>query len=505
MKKYLKIASIKTNYLILIPIILAVVVLSLKINKPFVGQHDFNGVQFGNAAKNYLKYGPLQLKFGMVTSKIHGDFRSSKSFYTSYLPTLPLLIFLSYKLFGISDFAVRLIPSIFSLLSVIFLFLLTKKLWGNKAATLASLFFVFNPMFIYYSNIPIPDILVLSMMILSIYCYIRYQKERKVKNLIFLLVVVFLSGLMGWISIYLGPIFLLHSLIIKKFDRNILVLNTILLFTVLLQFIHNFILSGHLLEGSMFSSLQKRLFEKSLSFGGEEFTVLNYVRRQMNIFQAFFTRTIICLSVFTTIKYLTDLKWGKTIDFNKGIILVLLLLGLGHPIIFTKAVFIHDYQNIYLLPFLSISAGLALTMLLNFFLKKGLNKIMANLFIILIFVVFIFERIEFSKTLNLTNMNKQGQEMANLLNNLQIKDDQAIIASPRFNSFYGIFTDYYSNFTYQSGSEKELKDDDPDFKYKYIITFEEDINDKQFFETLKTRFNYQQFGSVAIFTTDAKI
>lgn len=107
-----------------------------------MGFHDFNNVQYGTMAKNYNQYGIWQLKFGQVMGKIHGNVSDNKSFYTSYLPLLPLMIAGSFSIFGVHEWSERLIPLIFSIVGIVGLFLLCKKLWGPKAAFLASFFYI---------------------------------------------------------------------------------------------------------------------------------------------------------------------------------------------------------------------------------------------------------------------------------------------------------------------------------------------------------------------------
>ena len=48
--------------------------LSIGISKPFIGHHDWNGVQYGNIARNHLHYGLQQTKLAPVLS--YGGFGS---------------------------------------------------------------------------------------------------------------------------------------------------------------------------------------------------------------------------------------------------------------------------------------------------------------------------------------------------------------------------------------------------------------------------------------------
>lgn len=59
-------------------------------------------------------------------------------------PLFPLLISISFKLFGVSDFSVLLVSGIFYLSTAVCLYFLGKKLFGNLAGFLSSLTFIFD-------------------------------------------------------------------------------------------------------------------------------------------------------------------------------------------------------------------------------------------------------------------------------------------------------------------------------------------------------------------------
>lgn len=468
-------------------ILAGVLVLSVGINKPFVGIHDFNSAQFGNAAKNYLRYGALNLKFGQVTGHIHGDYKNNKSVYTSYLPTLSLLIALSFSIFGQYEWAERLIPISFSIIGLISLFLITKKLWGGKIAILTSVFFIFNPMFIYFGKMPTPDTLTLAVMLLSFYRYLVWLDTNRTRDLVILCLALFSGGTIAWIILYFGPLMILHSFLVRQFSAKLLIPLVVLFATFLLQILHQFILTGSIF-GAAFITLKNRLSEPNLSFGGQDYSLLNYLKREISILQAYFTRTLIILSLVSTAWFLTRLK----ANIQTATLIFLLLFALGHPVIFSRAVFIHEYHNIYMLPFLSVTGALGIELILKKLKEFGVKKIILDLSLITILLVFITERIDFSKALLGTSMNQDGLFMGQLLNSLQKKADEAVVISPRFNSFYGVFTDFYSKYPYSVTDEEELKMNDN--LYKYIITIDEDILDVKYYKDLTERGRFQRIG-----------
>lgn len=482
------------KFLVAIPIFLALLVLAININKPFIGQHDFNGVQEGTIARNYLEHGFLNLKFGQITGHI-SDVQNAKGFYTSYLPTLSVLVALSFSIFGIVEWAARIVPAIFSLIGVAFLFFLVERLWNKKAAFFACVFYTLNPMFIYYGNMPVFDIPILAMMIVSIYFYILWIESQKKKDLILLCLSLFLGGLLGWIIDYLGPLFILHAFLIRKLNFKILIPSFVLSFALFLQFLHAHILTGSLLGGNMFISLKTRLAGAHLSFGGEDFTLYTYIRKEISWFQSYFTRTLLFLSFIYSV-YILRLK----LNIQKATLLILLILGLAHPIIFSKAVFIHDYQNIYILPFLSISGALGLDLVYGFLLKFKIDKRICFVAIVGVLITFSLERIEFTKALLRSDMDRPGRDMAKIINNLQTKPFEVAIISPRFASFYGLFTDFYSKYQFSIINEDYLKQKDSLVKFKYIIMIDEDIRDFKLYENLKKEFPFKKEKDLTIIT-----
>ena len=111
---------IKANNLIL----LCAIFIIFKIISIFFTQHDL----FGDEAQYWLWSKELDLG------------------YFSKPPLLPWIIFLVCSVFGNSFFVIKLIPVFFYILTSYVVFLISKKLWGNKnLAALAGLTFFVMP------------------------------------------------------------------------------------------------------------------------------------------------------------------------------------------------------------------------------------------------------------------------------------------------------------------------------------------------------------------------
>lgn len=474
--------SIKVSFLPLIPTAFALIIFIPNISKPFSGIHDFNGVQYGTMAKNYLKYGFVKLKFGQASGHIN-NIETYKSFYTSYLPFLPMMIALSYSIFGIAEWSTRIVPVVFSVLGVLYMFLIVKRLWGRRAAFFASFFYIGNPMFIYFGMMPVVDTLTLSLMIVTFYYYLDWITSLKKRSFLFLCLSVFVGGLISWIIIYIFPLLLLHSFLIGKFNKRIFVIAMIILFTVSLQMLHTYILVGDILKSAMFETFKKRIGEQNLNFGGEAFSFSVYFRKELTILQAFITRTLIGLSMIGMVLTIFVKK-----NIQKTTLFSFLLLGIWHPLFFSRAVFIHEYHNIYFLPFLATAGAIVLVKLEESLLKVRANKSIASSLILVVFLMFITERITFTKSLLSSSMNIEGKKMAQVLNSVQNRDFEAVILSPRFTSFFGLFADYYTDYKYDTMEESDFQREKTGFKYAIFI--DEDIKDQTFYNFMisKKRF-----------------
>src|SRR3989344_1463448 len=327
-----------TKYLIFIPVVIAILIYSINFSKPFIGHHDFVPTFNANIAKNYLIHGYLNLKLGQAPSWIRGDVKDYKSFYTHYPPLFPILVSFSFLIFGVSEGSVRIISSLFGILGVISIYLICQKLWGLRVALIGSLFYVLTPMSIYFGNLGGIDPVIIHLSLFGFYFYLKWLETANRKDFLVLLLIILIGGLIGWQINYIACLIVLHSLILKRFKPKILLTIASSLGATLLLFVHAFILTGTFLDGELLGSLNSRLADSKLSFGGTDFTYWNYLKQEFGLIQVFYTRVIL---IFSSIYFIANLNFK--VNLEKTTVLVLLLFGLSHPILFSKYVFVHDY------------------------------------------------------------------------------------------------------------------------------------------------------------------
>lgn len=363
--------------------------------KPFIGHHDWNGVFYSNIARNYLRLGLIASKLGQVTD--FGLIGTPENFYTHYPPLLTLIMAGWFKLVGIGDWQARLVPFIFSLGSL-------GLLWRLKpiAAVLAV---ALTPMWRYFSVMPSQEALIIFFSLLSVSALLKNQKK-----LFYFSVIA--NGLSGWAGYFLYPwLWLLNK------NRPWLIKASLILVLIFgLHLSHVYWLTGSVSGGGLIDALKLRL---NLA-GTEGFTWLKYLILEKQRLGAFFTLTLLGAAGISTI-------WRRD-----RLVLAFLGWGISYPLIFSNVVFIHDYFNIFFIPWLALGAA-------GLFPKKSF---LAILFLALVF----WERQFFYRALDRSDSFRPGYELGQKINNLvPLGETVYVIGAKDFIEPQNLFISYYAD------------------------------------------------------------
>src|SRR3989344_5566060 len=163
--------TVSKNLPLLVSLI-SLLILLVGINRPLAGQHDWNSVFFGNAARNHLRLGLLKTKLGVATN-INPQPNETLGYYTHHPILMPLFLAGSLAIFGPAepDWAIRLVPIISVVVMIYFLFKLVHQFWDAPTAALTAFFLVFSPMLLYYSKIPIHETVALGFIGFTLWAY----------------------------------------------------------------------------------------------------------------------------------------------------------------------------------------------------------------------------------------------------------------------------------------------------------------------------------------------
>jgi hypothetical protein len=316
------------------------------------GWHGFTLQEWGNTARNYLKFGKHVLARP----------ESTYAYRVDHPILLPLLVSVSFRLFGIHEWSIRLIPVLSSLLMPILVFILVSKWEGKRVALLAAFFLVLTPVYAYYSKLPTWHIPTSSFSLLAFVLYYWWLETGKKSYYFGLYAGLVLGMLSDWIAYFVAPAILLHYIIHNlRRTKNLGFVLSLCILPPLLFAVHlgwTYLLAGK--EGM--GLLLDRFLLRTVSSGSQEgrfvFTLWDFYAATYVRSKFFLTPTICTLSIVCLIAFLLMPLYKKFSKQNTFII-ILFLFGFSHNLLFRNRVCIHDFIMLFhLLPFFAITAAL---------------------------------------------------------------------------------------------------------------------------------------------------
>lgn len=408
--------------------ILSVFLIGQNLEKPFWGEHDWNGVRYGNIARNYLRYGFAETEFGQVENS--GPAKKDEfEYYTHYPPLLPILIALSYKVFGISEWSTRIVPLLSTSGSLVLIFLIGFQIWNMRVGFLASLFSLAIPMVLYFGKNASHEPLTLFFILLALWGYLRNSR------IIFLAGLV-LSCLTAWAGFFLIPALTLTHLLRKEFNqiKNLIPYWILSIFLFAIHLFHVNILTGTVTGGNLFESLLQRTGLLSVA-QPQGFNLPNYLNQLRLWFSTLYTLTLMFFVALWIVVKRLNINGGDWPVFNLGII------GIIYIVLFSNSVFIHNYLIFYFLPFLALAGALAVVSLTQ---VKFLKKIFPILIILILASIFL-ERRSFLKALNESSADKFAVEVGKSINKNSKPQDIVLVSPLKFSYSADKFLRFYGD------------------------------------------------------------
>lgn len=388
---------------ILIPLLLfllTIFVVGKDLEKPFIGIHDWNGARYGNIARNYLKYGYLNINFAQVENSGTVS-RGEMQYYTHYPPALPILISFSYKIFGVSEKATRLVPLLATAGTITVLYLTSRLLFGNLAALFGSFLVLVTPMVLYFGKNPVHEPLAVFFASISFLGVARFLKKEQ--NGLFL---VYLGLILTLLTNWSG-LFLLASLLVfvRQIPKKHLIVFILLgLLSTGIHFAGVLLTTGTLLGGGL-----KEAFLQRTAIGGTSaltsFSPIEFINR-LRLW--FFTQFTTILFVIAAGGFLIELK--KRVFPEIPLLISIFIYCLLYSLVFPNATYIHSYYIFAFVIFIALTSAALFNRI------KAAKAFKILLFGVLLLIVF-FERNDYLSSLRKSSGDKVAQKLG-----LEIKD-----------------------------------------------------------------------------------
>lgn len=151
---------LKNSYFWLLVILLLALVLRLyKVTSPIADWHSWRQADTAAVTRNFIKEGfnPFLPKYDDMSGVAETPLVNSLRYRFVEFPIYNIAVYPFYLLFGINEVYHRLISIIFSLGSLVFIYLITKKYLGVVTALLAAFCFGLLPFNVFFSRTTLPE------------------------------------------------------------------------------------------------------------------------------------------------------------------------------------------------------------------------------------------------------------------------------------------------------------------------------------------------------------
>ncbi len=180
-------------------ILVAVFLRTYKLDNPIADWHSWRQADTSAVTRNFVKEGRLNFLYPTyddLSSVASGKPNPRGLRYVEFpLYNASTYIFKKFFPEGSLEEGGRQVSILFSLLSLIFIFLLTRKYWGRRTAYLSAIFFAVLPYNIYYSRVILPEPMMVSLSLGMIYFFDKWLEKNLILNTKYLILsILFAAG-----------------------------------------------------------------------------------------------------------------------------------------------------------------------------------------------------------------------------------------------------------------------------------------------------------------------
>ena len=441
-----QLARFLNKYLIYLILLVSLLGLIYRLDKPFIGHHDWNGAFWGTITRNYVFQVQKSLS---LNPPIDGVNQGAPVYYIDYPPLMPILLTLSATFWGVNEISLRLVTVFFSLILIFTIYKIGELLYSKEVGLLAAIFATLTPMFLYFGKLPDHEPIVTSLTTVTIYFYLK-QKAGSQKYYLAFLLFLSLALLESWAPYFLLPLLVIDRYFSTKKGRPLL-LSLVLIPTA--------VIIGHLflvfdVHGAgglklFFASGISRITE-STSKSIVTFTNIQFITTLARFSVIYFTRILLIITLIWCVRFSWSMTKHQTKDSDNKLWLFL-LPSLGFMLIFRRLVFIHDYKLYLLLPFIALTTAIT-TMQIVYKLKRiiksrsyMLSQVLPIIILIGVIIFAATERLPYLKTLLATSFNSPGVTLGHLIVESTEPTASIFVGSGEFMSFYDVFVRFYGN------------------------------------------------------------
>ncbi len=320
-----------------------------------LGLKGFGGALYSNIARNHVRYGYQKTRGAMVTC---GGQRHVEELvnhrYLNHPPLIGILLSFSFHLFDVHEWSARLVPLVFSALSLLMMFVVCRLVAGTGPALIACALMAAMPMAVYYGTfVEVQSFQVMFTSLVIFWFYWKWHLSRRRLLLWGFLAVFFLGAFMDWPVYLLAFGLFLHHLLAPGERGRSPGIWFWLPAAVFLAFGLN-VVFVYLMSGRNVGSLAHAWsVETGISQGiVDMFRTGEWImwpKALKGFFLRMYTLPLLLFTAAYMLRALLGLVFRKP-PVGGGLVFAYFCMGAGYVILFPYGSTIHEYWSMYLVP-----------------------------------------------------------------------------------------------------------------------------------------------------------
>jgi len=339
--------------------------LTIRIGAPWFGHHDTNGVVFMTTARNYELYGASELHLLPLLNYEIPAQPEDYNFYLHHPPMISWALALAGGAFMLTEASSRFIIVCATMISIASLYVLSRRLLGQKRALFVVILYSFTPMIAYFGRMPNHEPLVTGFLMPFITIYAQYLRYPTRARWVALSILAILCMWTAWAAFFffvalilLGILYRLEFHFKKLLTQwihswDLIGIGMIVVFaTIAIPLFYESQYPGAIQK--LLNALVFRTSDIGGSRGSPTFTIFQYIARQLIHMATMMTLFVVVMG-FVGIRPL-----NKESRLTQAIVWGMLGGGVGFLVFFRNASYIHDYYKYYLMPSFAILASIGI-------------------------------------------------------------------------------------------------------------------------------------------------
>lgn len=339
---------------LIVVFLIAWALLVFRVDAPFTGGQA--RVWIPAAARNYQIYGLENTRLMVIRNESRTT-PENFNYYSHHPPTLVWMPALTTLALGTNEIGVRFGFISVSLVSVAAMYLLARRLYGQRVAFWAAAFYAVLPIIAYYGRIPGYAQLVLAASLLFAAALVNWLRHPTRPRLVALVALAWLVAWTDWDAVFIAWAvgFVALRLATSRQRAVIVGLGMVTLAGIVtLLVVHQLQWSGSF--DSLMNVFSWRSSNASYRADDEPFTVGLFLAQNLYHMVTLLTLPFLIMAVWGLV---SARKYGNR--FGNTILFGLLLGPLAYFLVFRNATFVHNYYKSILAPPFALAAAIAFT------------------------------------------------------------------------------------------------------------------------------------------------